>query len=220
MKRFTLKTFLTVSLLLALVAGISSCGGGGNADDQNLTPLQNQAVRYVKSHLERREKLAEYQVVEEPMPAAILEQPFLSLRNDVYKAGLDYQSCKTRSLQAGMDMAMQKLNVAREQVHETDSLLTANIGSQNSIIVLAKVKSPKNIDNTPSSLIVVFDPETMEAKEWIPVTTPVQNTVALVLCAKDNTLSEYAIERNPDASMLESKTTDPVLKFVLEARAL
>lgn len=210
-----IKSFFTI----CLVGVLSSCGHKENTD-QNLTPIQNQAVTYVKKHLERHEKLESYQVVEEPMPASILEQPFLSMRNSVFKAGLDYQSCKTRGLQAGMEMAQNKISEARSRILATDSMLTQNIGAENSLIVLAKVKSPKSIDGQPSSLIVVFDPSTMEAKEWIPVTTPVQNTVALVVCAKDDTLAEYAKEMNHETDMLTSKVTDPVLKFVLESKAL
>lgn len=207
-------------LLFAMISLLASCGGNKAVDDQNLTPLQKQAVAYVKSHLDRHEKLAECEVIEEPMPAAILEQPFLNLRNQVFKAGLDYQSCKTRSLEAGMKMAEDKIAEARVQILATDSLLNSNIGFTNSVIVLAKVKTPKSHDGQLNSLIVVFDPQTMEAKEWIPVTTPVQNTVALVTCAKDNTLEEYAKEQNHATDMLASKVTDPVLKFVLDSRPM
>lgn len=214
-----MKTLIKGSLFLSLVLGLSACGSKVS-NDQNLTPLQNQAVTYVKKHLERRDKLVDYQVVEEPMPASILEQPFFNLRNDVFKAGLDYQSCKTRGLEAGMQMAEEKINTARDQILSTDSLLTRNIGNANSVIVLAKVKSPKSLDGEPSSLIVVFDPSTMEAKEWIPVTAPVQNTVALVICAQNNTLQEYAKEQNHATDVLLDDTSDPVLKFVLESKAL
>lgn len=205
---------------LSFIFLLASCGGGKISNDANLTPIQNQAVTYVKKHLEKREHLESYQVVEEPMPASILEQPFLNLRNVVFKAGLDYQSCKTRNLEAGMQMAQNKIDAAQAQILATDSLLTQNLGNQNSIIVLAKVKSPKSHDGQPKSLVVVFDPSTMEVKEWLPVTTPTQNTVALVMCAKNNTLSEYAKEQNHDTSMLASKTDNPVLKFVLEAHPL
>lgn len=211
---------IKVAAFACTVAILYSCGGGKSVEDANLTPIQNQAVTYVKSHLEKREKLVDYKVVEEPMPVSILEQPFVNLRNTVFKAGLDYQSCKTRSLQAGMEMAEKKIEEARVQILATDSLLTQSVGPNNYLIVLAHVKSPHSLDGQPSSLIVVFDPQTMEVKEWIPVTTPVQNSVALVTCAKDNTLEEYAKEGNKDTSMLASKVTDPVLKFVLESKAL
>lgn len=210
-----LKSLLCLSLILLF----TSCGGN-KENDSNLTPLQNQAVTYVKKHLERGEKLVSCQVVEEPMPASIMEQPFLNLRNAVFKAGLDYQSCKTRNLEAGMQMAQDKINAARQQIIQTDQAIEQSIGNTKSLIVLAKIKSPKSHDGNYKSLIVVFDPETMEAKEWLPVTTPIQNTVALVLCAKDNTLEEYAKELNHETSILAGKVTDPVLKFVLEAKAL
>lgn len=212
----SIRAILSLSLSIVLF----SCGGDKTSNDQNLTPLQQQAVSYVKHHLEKHDKLESYQVLEEPMPASILDQPFLNLRNVVFKAGLDYQSCQTHSLQAGMEKAEATMENARQQVLATDSLLTANIGTGNSLIVLAKVKSPKSHDGELNSLIVVFDPSTMETKEWIPVTKPVQNTVALVVCAKDNTLSEYAKEQNHETKMLASKVTDPVLKFVLEARPM
>lgn len=207
-------------LALALIFVMASCGGGKETTDQNLTPIQREAVTYVKKHLERHDKLVDYQVVEEPVPAAIFEQPFLNLRNVVFKAGLDYQSCKTRSLEAGMKMAEEKIEQARTEILATDSMINQNLGGKDYLIVLAKVKSPKSLDGQPGSLIVVFDPSTMEAKEWIPVTGPVQNNVALVMCAEDNLLQEYAKEQNHEAGMLASKTTDPVLKFVLESKAL
>lgn len=207
--------FSLISLTLLTV----SCGHK-ETENPNLTPLQNQAVTIVKKHLERGDKLIESQVVEEPMPAAVIEQPFQNLRNVVFKAGLDYQSCKTRGLEKGMQMAEEKISDARVQILQTDSLLTSNIGEDNSLIVLAKIKTKKSIDGTPRSLIAVFDPSTMEVKEWIPVTTPVQNTVALVIAAKDNILQEYSQEQNKDTKVFVSKTTDPVLKFVLEANPL
>lgn len=213
--KFT-KSILSLALLIVLTA----CGGNKENADANLTPLQNQAVTAVKRHLERRDKLVEYQVVEEPMPAAILEQPFLNLRNTVFKAGLDYQSCKTRGLDAGMQMAQDKLDSARQQILATEKMINENIGGAESVIVLAKVKTPKSHDGNLQSIVAVFDQSTMELKEWIPVTTPVQNNVALVVCANTNTINEYAREQNHETAMLAATVTDPVLKFVLEAKAL
>lgn len=210
--------FVSVAVIMALT--LSACGGHKDDSYQNLTPLQNQAVTYVKKHLDHGDRLESFQVVEEPLPAAVLEQPFLNLRNVVFKAGLDYQSCKTRGLQAGMEMAENKIAEARVQILQTDSMLNQNIGGTNSVIVLAKVKTKKSIDGMPQSLIVAFDPETMEAKEWIPVTAPVQNTVALVVCAKEHNLAEYAKEQNHEANLLAPKVSDPVLKFVLESKAI
>lgn len=213
-----MKKILQGITLISLIV-ISACGRS-NTNDTNLTPLQNQAVTYVRKHLERGDKLEEYKVVEEPMPAAIMEQPFLSIRNTVFKAGLDYQSCKTRGLEAGMQMAENKIENAKQQALATVDFLNQNIGGTKSLIVLAKIKTPRSHDGSLQSLIVVFDPETMEAKEWIPVTTPVQNTVALVVCAQENTLAEYAKEQNHEAALLASKVNDPVLKFVLDAKPL
>lgn len=215
-----MKSLFKGGLLGILLFSLAACGGNKESNDQSLTPLQNQAVTYVKKHLERGEKLENYQVVEEVMPPSILEQPFLSLRNTVFKAGLDYQSCKTRGLEAGMQMAEQKLENAREATLSTEEMLSNSLGTAKSVIVLASVKTPKSHDGRPQGLVVVFDPETMNVKEWIPVTTPVQNTVALVVCAKDNTLAEYAKEQNHDTNTLASKVTDPVLKFVLESKAI
>lgn len=199
---------------------LSSCGGRKEVNDVNLTPIQNQAVTLVKKHLTRGDKLEYYQVVEEPMPASILEQPFLNLRNTVFKAGLDYQSCKTRNLEAGMKAAEDKLVNARTQILETEKFLQDNIGSSNSLIVLSKVKTPKSHDGNLQSIVAVFDPQTMEMREWIPVTVPVQNNVALVVCANDSTIFEYAREQNHETQMLAAKESDPVLKFILEAKAL
>lgn len=206
--------------LIFFLAVMTACGGGKENSDANLTPLQNQAVTYVKKHLEKGDKLVDYKVVEEPMPVALMEQPFLNLRNTVFKAGLDYQSCKTRGLDKGMEMAEEKITQAREQILATCNMLEQNVGTTNSLIVLAKIKTPKSHSGDLQGLVVVFDPSTMEAKEWIPVTAPVQNTVSLVVCAKDNTLSEYAKEQNHETGMLVSKVSDPVLKFVLECKAL
>lgn len=215
-----MKKSVTKLLGLVILLALGACGGNKGGEDANLTPLQKEAVANVKAHLERGDKLMEATVVEEPMPAAIIEQPFLNLRNAIFKAGLDYQSCKTRGLEAGMEMAQAKLDTARNTILDTEAMLQKNIGDQNSVIVLAKVKAHKSVSGNPQSLVVVFDAQTMEIKEWIPVTVPVQNTVAMVICAQDNTLSEYAKEQNHEAGMLVSKTTDPVLKFILEAHAL
>ena len=210
-----LKSLPFLALLL-----LASCGGHNSKTDPKLSPIQNEAVASVRAHLEKKDKLMEYKVVEEIMPAAILEQPFLNLRNAVFKAGLDYQSCKTRGLETGMETAMNKIDAARQQVLETENTINNNIGDSKSIIVLGKIKTPKSHDGNLQSLVVVFDNSTMEIKEWIPVTTPVQNTVALVVCANDNTLAEYAKEQNHDTKVLAGKVNDPVLKFVLEANPL
>lgn len=215
-----MKKFIKTISILLLFSCVISCGGGKDTSDPNLTPLQDQAVKIVKKNLNKGDKLLEYQVVEEIMPVSLLEQPFLQLRNTVFKAGLDYQSCKTRGLQAGMEMAENKLVSARQQILETDSLLQKNMGDNKSLIVLATVQARKSVSGEPQSLVVVFDPATLEVKEWLPVTTPVQNTVALVECARNNTLSEYAKEMNHDTKILAGNVGDPVLKFVLEAKAL
>lgn len=216
-----MKNVFRLFLSIAILVASTSCGGKkGDDGSENLTPLQSQAVAYVRTHLEKGDKLMEAQVVEQPMPAALIEQPFLNLRNTIYKAGLDYKSCQTRGLESAMQMQANKIAEAREQILQTEEVLKQNIGTTNSVIVLAKIKSKKSRSGEPQSLIVVFDSQTMEMKEWIPVTTPVQNTVAMVLCAQDNTLQEYAIEQNHDTSLLASKTDNPVLKFVLDAYPL
>ena len=214
------ESFLKGVALLSLLILFTACGGMKDNNDPNLTPLQNQAVTYVKKHLAKGDKLIDYKVVEEIMPAAIIEQPFLQLRNTVFKAGLDYQSCKTRGLEKGMEMAEEKLENARTQILSTKDMIDKNMGGVKSLIVLARVDAKNSISKQPQSLIVVFDPETMNVKEWLPVTAPVQNTVALVVCAEDNTLSEYAKEQNHQTEIMAGKVSDPVLKFVLEAKAL
>lgn len=213
-----LKNTTTVLLFFLLTA----CGGNkdNNKDDNNLTPLQNQAVTYVRKHLNKGEKLEDYKIVEEKMPAAIIVQPFKNLRNTVFKAGLDYQSCKTRGLDAGMKMAENNIENARLQILSTLKTLEQNLGDSKSLIVLARLKTSKSHDGSLRSLIVVFDPENMEVKEWLPVTTPIQNTVALVVCAQDNIFAEYAKEQNHDLGFLVDKVSNPVLKFVLESKAL
>ena len=215
-----MKKYLKYLAFLSLSLIISACSGGNSTEDENLSPSERKAVAYVKSHLERGDKLMESSVVEESLPASLLEQPFLNIRNDVFKAGLDYQSCKTRNLEAGMKMAEGKLENARVATLETEKQVQEIIGTGKYLIVLAKVKSRRSVDGQANSLIVVFDPSTLEPKEWIPVTTPVQKTVAMVICAQDNTLPEYAKSQMQETTSLLSKTNNPVLKFVLEARAM
>lgn len=198
----------------------ASCGGNRETTDDNLTPEEQQAVKYVKSHIERGDKLMDYKVVSEPMPASLLEQPFKNLRNIVFKAGLDYQSCKTRSLAVGMEKAEQKISEARVQILSLEEELSKQIGNDPSIIVLAQIKSRKSHTGDPQSLVAVFDKSSRQLTEWIPVTTPVQNSVALVINAQDDTLEEYARPQEHDMKALSEKVNNPVLKFVLEAKAL
>lgn len=214
-----MKKIFSLFALCSLIF-ITSCGGSDNKEDANLSPNQKQAVAYVRSHLERGVKLADYEVVEEAMPVELLEGEFQSIRNGVFKAGLDYLSCQTRSLDAGMEMAREKISAYQEEIQAKVSELKNKYGNTQMIIVCGKVETKATFEVAPQSLVVVFNPDTMEPECWIPVTVPVQNNAGMVLNGINGTLFDYSINPDHDFKAMADETSDPVVKFVLDSRAV
>ncbi|MCH5232089.1 MAG: hypothetical protein J1E78_00520 [Muribaculaceae bacterium] len=213
--------YILQSLYFGVCVIMAACvNSGPEKTDPNLTEQQRTAVAYVRTHLNRGESMESYSVAELPEPACLIEQPFLNLRNDVNKAGIDWQSCKTRGIESGMVANDKKIEECCQQILDLDKELQNKIGEKNSIIVMARIKTGQSRDGEPRGLVVVFDPKTMEPTDWIVVTTPVQNSVAMVINAKEGTLDEYAKDRNHDFKAMAQKEKNPVLKFVLESKAI
>lgn len=208
--------FMSLCVLLTLF----SCGGNNNSEDSALSPQERQAVDYVKSHLERGVRFTDYSVVEEQLPVCLMEQQFQSFRNGVFKAGLDYQTNKTRNLEAGMEMAVTKIAGYQEEIQNAVNELEKTLAGKNALIVYGKVRTKATEEVEPQGLVVALDPETMQQIAWIPVTVPVQNNVGMIINAMNGTLFDYALTQDHDFKALASTQTDPVVKFILESRAV
>ena len=209
--------FKFLSLCTCLV--LFSCGGGSDTEDANLSPQERQAVTYVKEHLEKGVKLTDYKVVKENLPVEIQEQPFKQMRDMIFKAGLDYKTNQTRNLQFGMDMAKDIIDTCQRQIND----ILANLDLQatpESIIVYGTVKTKASFEVEPQGLIVAFNPETMEPIDWIPVTAPVQNNVGMIISASTHNLFDYAMNQDHDFKKMAESVSNPVLKFVLECKAI
>lgn len=212
------KLFKILSLIV--VVSLCSCGGSTSSEDSSLAPEEQQAVSYVKSHLEKGVKFLDYEVVQEEMPVEVLEQQFQQFRNGVFKAGLDYQSCKTRNIEAGMEMNVNKLAIFQEEIQHKVMELRNAMSGKKVIIVFGKVKTKATEEVAPQSLVVAIDPQTMEQIAWIPVTVPVQNNVGMIISAMRGRLFDYALTQNHDFKEMAAGENDPVIKFILESRAV
>lgn len=209
-------SFSILSLLLLLC----SCGGGDGGNYEGLSPEETKAVKYVKSHLERGDKLVDYEITYGTLPAEMLDEPFLKIRNAVYKDGLDIQTNQKRGLTQAVEMSEQRIAAAQEQVKTMVANMQKEIGDKKYLIVMAHVKAAKAVSEEPSSLIAMFDAESGAPEVWQPITAPVQNTVALAVASQNNELKEYALNQNHDFKAMAAKTDNPVLKFILNSRAL
>ena len=213
-----MKKRLLLSLGAFLILFVASCGrGGASIDDPSLTPEEKDDVAYVKRNLEKGERLEEYIVARGAMPVELMADDFKRYRDEVYKAGLDYNSCKTRGIAQGMEKAQNKILTIQAEIVSKCSEWQVSQGTSEYIFVMATVKGPVSKGGKLSKLIAVFNPVTDQHDFTLPLTTPVVNNASMILSALNGELFSYATDGTYDKKLLAGKTTNTVVKFILEA---
>lgn len=211
MKKFVFVLAFISSIFLA------ACSNGTSSDNSSDGSDSDKAVNYVKKHLERGEKLVGYEIVTGTLPVAVEPDAFKSIRDAVNKANLDYQTCKVRGLETGMQKALQTLETCQEEIKS--KLKNMDKDESQYEIVLATIHKNGMPEDHNTGLIVAFNPETQKMEKWIIVTTPIQNTAVLLAYAENGDLSQFGITGSPDTNGLANKVSDPVMKFILTTTA-
>ena len=207
-----MKNLFLISFLI-MAAMLLSCSSG-KGDSQ-----EDKAVSYVKKRLERNTKMVDYQVVKGQMPLEMMADELKSYRDIVFKARLDYNTCKVRSLQAGMDMALAKIKECQDGIKGiADELAKTQAGGEH-IFVLATLEEKSVLGKRQSSLIAGLNPETMEIEKWVPVTTPVKNNAIMVANAMNGSLLDDGMDSNENVDKLADATENPIVRFILKSTA-
>ena len=210
------KLFALFSLITVLA--LTSCGGGGNAsEDAALSPKERDAVRHVRKHIGKGEKLLSYEIAEGPMPVELMTDEYKRYRDDVFKAGLDYVNCLKRGLEEPAMKQAQKIQRIQEEIIVKTHEWREEQGTSTYLFVLANVLDPKSSEHPQYKLIAVFNPVTMQNDFWLPLTTPFVNNAAMILNAENGTLFEYATNPDHDTAALAQNVENPVLNFIFSA---
>lgn len=202
----------TLNLILICLI-VAACSPNANSNDYGENAWM---MTQLTKSLNRKAKIKECKVLTAPLPIAVLNpDAFKSHRDAVYKASLDYNSCKVRGIQMGMDKALATIAECQTQIEKRASELQAAAALKDYIIALATVEE----NNSLSAIIAAFDPETKEMVEWEILTTPIQNTAALIINAAHGSLEQYGLEREHDLDSLANTVSDSIVKFILTSHA-
>lgn len=204
------KISLFISLFTLLL--VSSCGSKMVPGEENLTPDELKAVNHVRNYLSRSESLDSIEIVTEPMPAELMTDEYKGYRDDVYKAGLDYNSCKTRGIEQGMVKANEKILEVQNEIQTKVAQWRTEQGTSKYLFVLATVKTSNGGYN---KLIAAFNPVTLQNDFMFPLTKPFVNNARMIQNAMNGTLFQYATDTNGTSPSINSN--DPVVNFVLLA---
>ena len=210
MKQF----FLCLIAMAAMLLTSCSSNPASSAD----TP-EEKAVSYVKKQLKRNGKLIDYQVVREQLPAEMMADAFKAYRDAVFKAQLDYRACQTRGLKAGMEKAVATIAECQAGIKSKVEQLEKAQADDEHIFVLATIEEKGRTGKIHSGLIVVFNPETLDMEQWVPITTPVQNNAILLTSVANGAIPDNGMNANQNLDSLASVATNPVVKFILQSSA-
>ena len=197
-------------LLISIVAlAMAACGGGSVKIDPNLSPEEAEAVLKTEKSLPRGAIIESYEVVNATLPLALLESEYKGLRDQAYKARIDYRTNMTRGLQQVAQKNVETLQNIQNTIVEKSASMESN--SPKYIFVLANVKEKERKDGNLSGFIAVFDPSTVELVDLVQVTTPLYNNAVMMTEALNGTL----INPNQDLDNISSSNT--VVNFILNA---
>ena len=203
-----MKNFFLIIVCLFVIL-MTSCGGRTVKIDPNLSPKEAQAVVKTEKSLSRGTKIESYQVVKSKLPLALLDNEYKNLRDQVYKARIDYRTNMTRSLQQVAQKNIETLQNIQDIIIEKFSNLEST--SPEYIFVLADVKEKERRDGKLSGYIAVYDPANLEQIDLIQVTTPLYNNAVMVTEAINGTLI------NPNQDIENIKSSNPVVNFILNS---
>lgn len=209
------KISLLTALFAMMVTFLSSCGGNSE-NYEGLTPEERDAVNYVKHHLERKEKLIEFEIARGPMPAELMTDAFKKYRDGVNKAGMDFNSCQVRGIESGMQKALEKIAEAQNEIVTKCDQWRIEQGTSEFLFVLATYRTAGNPQPGTAKLIAAFNPVTHQNDFMLHLTKPVVNNAAMIYNALNGTLFEYATNQSEDLKTLASKVENPVIKFIFE----
>lgn len=199
--------FLKLTCLMGLI--LASCGGGSVKIDPNLSPEERQAVVKTEKSLGKGAQIESYEVVKAKLPLALLDNEYKSLRDDAYKARLDYRTNMTRGLQQVAQKNLETLQNIQNIILEKSASLESQ--SPEYIFVLANVKEKTRRDGKLSGYIAVYDPSNLEQVDLIQVTTPLYNNAVMVTEASNGTLC------NLEQNIENLKSSNPVVSFILNS---
>lgn len=160
--------------------------------------------------------MVDHQVVSGQFPAEMMADAFKAYRDAVFKAQLDYRACQTRGLKAGMEKAVATIAECQAGIKSKVEELEKVQANAEHLFVLATIEEKGRTGKIHSGLIVVFNPETLDMEQWVPITTPVQNNAVLITNAVNGSLIDNGMEANQD---LASVATNPIVKFILQSSA-
>lgn len=176
----------------------------------NFSGDELKAVKITEKSLPRGAKIEDIQVVKEKLPLALMETEYKSVRDRVYKARLDYRACMTRGLNAAAQKNAETLveiqNIIREKAETLES------ASPQYLFVLAKTKErASNNEEKLFGYIAVFDSNTLEKVDFMPVTTPLYNNAVMIAEALNGTLSNPSSTGDSESLKIEN----PVVQFIV-----
>lgn len=211
------KLLACISSLLLILTACAGSGSNTTNDDADLSPKERDALRHVKRHLNKKEKLVDYEFVEGPMPVELMTDEYKRYRDDVYKTGLDYVNCIKRGLEeAAQDKATKLLRYQEEIIVKTHEWEQEQ-GTSEYLFVLATVEDTGKPDKPISKWIAVFNPVTMQRDFMFPLTTPFVNNASMILSAENGSLFEYATDPAYNAAALTQSLNNPILNFIFDA---
>lgn len=207
------KIFTLASLLVFMLLG--ACGNNNNNEtDNNLDPKERDAVRHVRNHLKKGEKLTGFEIVEGPMPAEMMTDKYKGYRDKVNKEGLDYINCVKRGLEKQAFEKQDKIREYQDEIQNSVAQWRQEQGTSKFMFVLGEVSNLSK--NQQYRLIAVFNPVTMQTDFFMPVTKPFVNNAEMILSAMEGKLFDYATDPDHDVKTLIKETTDPIVKFIID----
>lgn len=202
-----MKNNLKSILCLILTAVLIGCGKTSNFENQ-FSGDDLKAVLIMEKSLPRGSRIEECKVVKGKLPLACMETEYKLIRDEAYKARLDYRACVTRGLESAakknVDLLVELQNTIREK---SESL---NSSSPEYLFVLAKVKERTGKSGL-SGYITILDAKTLEKVKTLQVTTPLYNNAVMVTEALNGTLANPTY--TGDASSV--KSDNPIVNFIL-----
>lgn len=212
------KLFLALNCILFSL--LVSCGGGNNSEntatedkDARLIPEERRALAYVKTHLDNGDTLTDYEVCKGPMPVELMTEVYKGYRDEVNKAGLDYNSCKTRNIPSGMEKAEKKIAEIQNELQTKVSEWQVSQGTSEYVFVLMTLTTK---GNTVKKEIAAFNPATGQHDFTLPLTNSMVNNASMIVAGVNGSLFNYATDPNFDISTIIPKD-NPMLGFIFNA---
>lgn len=203
-----MKTYSSL-IICILVVLFTSCGNNSIKIDDNLSPEEAQAVLKTEKSLPRGAKIESYEVVKSKLPLALLDAEYKNLRDQAYKARLDYRTNITRGLHQIAQKNIETLQHIQNTILENSTNLDST--SAEYIFVLASVKEKERRDGNLTGFIAVYDLNNLDQVDLLQITTPLYNNAVMVTEALNGTLV------NPSQDGENLTSPNPIVNFILHS---